>query len=477
MTKKKKTILFIDDSYLIRQIITEILSSGGYVVRTASDGKQGLNIFDKNPTDIVLTDLMMPPPDGLKVLETIKKNYPQTPVIVLSGKGDLEDVKTALKLGAYDYLTKGETGIDRVSLITAVDRAWERLQLVRENDEYKNELEEKVAERTRELQDTKELLEREQRFSNDMKAEASRKMSQILTKYKTLIDKAPIGIATTNTVATFTGMNNAFVEILGFRSQDQLKDGKISDIESFRVFSFAEKILDCVENKMEETGDQAYCGPDNKNRFIEYTLTPMYVDEFGFEVEVLFTIKDVTLEKEEKTRLEVEATYDGLTNLIKQAKFQGILSEALEDAKENNFQLGVVHIDLDDFGSVNTKYGHPAASEILRSVGQRIKNTIDEGKDYGFRMGGDEFAVVFTKYPTSSLDVIVERLFNKLSGVYSITVDEKEHVIKCTFSLGVSEYSNKDNQNAEKLYKEADKATFDAKDSGKDCFVFYRENS
>ncbi len=479
---EKTDILFIDDDSYIREKVSRILSGGGYTVTTASDGRSGLQIFEQKLTNIVITDIRMnPPPDGLEVLGTIKKNHPETPVIILSGEGGIKDVKSALTLGAYDYLTKEEIGADPERLVAAVGRAQEKLQLTRENEAYKNDLENKVAERTAELQKVKELMLRERKISEKLKSDVFSNMHLIQyseKKYKTLISKAPSGIATINADGgRITAVNKAFVEILGFESEKQLKNQSISDNKIFRDNGFSGNILDCFERQREYSNILPYQGPDNKKRFIEYTLTPFQIDDYGLDREVLFTVKDVTLEKEENNRLAVEAMYDATTGLFKHGKFIDSLSEEVDAAKRESYRLGVAHIDLDDFGAVNKKYGHHAASEILKLMGQRIKSSIDQNKDLGFRVGGDESAIIFTRYQAGSLEVIVERLFNKLSEVYGVNDGDRDQVIKCTFSVGVSTYSEDRDQTAKKLYKEADDAMYIAKERGKNRYFFYGTGS
>ena len=389
-----RNVLVIDDSEIIIEIVTEHLKSAGYKVTSAPDGKSGLKALKQNGADIVVTDIVMPPPDGLKVLETIKKNHPEIPVIVLSGQGGLEDVKRALKLGAYDYLTKANPGIDRDDLTAAVHRAWDKLKLTREIEEYKNDLEAKVTERTRELERTKEIHYAERQISDKNKSDAFKKLEHSERKYKTLMVKASVGIATVRPGGEITALNDAFVKTLGFKFKSDLQDHSIYDNKYLRDSGVVEKILRCFEHKKEASYEIDYVGSDGKDKVIEYTLTPIQMDEHGFEVEVLFTVNDVTLERKEKERLTVEATYDGLTGLIKQEKIIPKLNSAIEHAKKNGYLLGVAHIDLDDFSKINSKYGHPAASEVLGLVGQRIKSSIQQERDLGFRSGGDEFVIV-----------------------------------------------------------------------------------
>ena len=162
-------VLVIDDEASVRESIRRFLEDGGYVVRQAEDGRVGLELFKQEPTDLVLVDLRMPEVDGLEVLSQIVGMSPDTPVMVVSGTGVLRDAIEALRLGAWDFLTKPIE--DMGVLLYAVERALERARLLRENRAYQDLLEERVTARTKELQETAEALRTsEQQFRTVVEA-------------------------------------------------------------------------------------------------------------------------------------------------------------------------------------------------------------------------------------------------------------------------------------------------------------------
>jgi len=105
-----ENILIIEDDAFLRELLGKKLSSSGYNVSEAIDGKKGLELVDAIKPDLVLLDLLLPGVDGFEVLEKIKAN-PMTasiPVIILSNLGQKEDVDKGLKLGAADYMIKAQ---------------------------------------------------------------------------------------------------------------------------------------------------------------------------------------------------------------------------------------------------------------------------------------------------------------------------------------------------------------------------------
>ncbi len=132
-------ILTIDDEYVLRQSIVAYLEDSGFTVFESDNGVSGLEVFYKEKPDLVLTDLQMPNLGGLDVLAEITEKSPSTPVIVISGAGGMDDVIEALRLGAWDYLTKPIT--DLAVLEHAICKAIERGKLIEENKTYAAKLE------------------------------------------------------------------------------------------------------------------------------------------------------------------------------------------------------------------------------------------------------------------------------------------------------------------------------------------------
>lgn len=99
-------ILVIDDERPIRSTLQEILEFEKYSVETAEDGKAGLDLILKNKYDLILCDIKMPKMDGMEVLDKIVENNIETPVVMISGHGNVETAVEAIKKGAYDFIQK-----------------------------------------------------------------------------------------------------------------------------------------------------------------------------------------------------------------------------------------------------------------------------------------------------------------------------------------------------------------------------------
>ncbi len=150
------SILVIDDEPIVRESLAVYLSDSGFAVSTAKSGDEGLALFRNTLPDLVICDLRMPQVDGLDVLKAINGESPETPVIVVSGQGSMNDVVNALRHGAVDYLFKPL--IELEVLEHSVRRALERGHLLKQNRQYREQLELANAELERSL----DLLEEDQ---------------------------------------------------------------------------------------------------------------------------------------------------------------------------------------------------------------------------------------------------------------------------------------------------------------------------
>lgn len=125
-------ILVIDDEKPTLKMFRLFLHVYGFQVFTAESGVEGLEIFDREQPDIVLTDIKMPGMDGLEVLQAIKKRSPSTEVIVITGHGDMDLAIEALNLDAADFINKP---IQRQNLEQGLKRAQKRLNLAKSRRE------------------------------------------------------------------------------------------------------------------------------------------------------------------------------------------------------------------------------------------------------------------------------------------------------------------------------------------------------
>lgn len=142
-------ILIVDDEDAIRSLFVEALNELGYDCDVAKNGLECLEKFYRvRDYDVVLLDVQMPELNGIETLKKLKSYSPDLSVIMVSASREIENVRVALKEGAYDYVFKPFNVIDVDAVIR---RALERANLIKANKDYQKNLERKVADQTREL--------------------------------------------------------------------------------------------------------------------------------------------------------------------------------------------------------------------------------------------------------------------------------------------------------------------------------------
>ncbi|MCF6196195.1 MAG: sigma-54 dependent transcriptional regulator [Emcibacter sp.] len=132
-------ILIVDDEEDIRDLISGILDDEGYETRTAKDSDSALAEVEARRPSLIILDIWLQGSrlDGLEILEVIKKSHPDLPVVIISGHGNIETAVSAIKLGAYDFISKP---FETDKLLILVERATEVDKLRRENMELKEKM-------------------------------------------------------------------------------------------------------------------------------------------------------------------------------------------------------------------------------------------------------------------------------------------------------------------------------------------------
>ena len=122
-------ILVVDDDENLRWVLKTQLEEMGYSVSTVIDGEQALAAIESDPPALILTDLKMPGLSGLELLDQIRPDYPELPVVIITAFATIQNAVQAMRAGAYDYLTKP---IDYDELALVVSRVLEHFQLIAE---------------------------------------------------------------------------------------------------------------------------------------------------------------------------------------------------------------------------------------------------------------------------------------------------------------------------------------------------------
>jgi C4-dicarboxylate-specific signal transduction histidine kinase len=211
----EKRILLIEDDDNVRFSLEEYLKDQGYRVITAENGRIGLELWERENPDLILTDLRMPELSGFEVIEAVSAQDPELPIITISGVGVINQALEAIRKGAWDFITKPILDLSVVDYI--IDKCFDRKTLLKENRVYQAELEEKVIQRTKDL-------------------------SKMSSQLKVLVDHSPILIFSLNQKKelNFTNRQEDW-ENLWFKPGSEVPQsniyGKLGDLEVSKVFA------------------------------------------------------------------------------------------------------------------------------------------------------------------------------------------------------------------------------------------------
>ena len=136
-------LLIVDDEQTIRKLCMTVGEALGFICLEADSGESALALLEEQPVHMILSDMVMPHMSGLEFLEKVKKLLPRTEVALMTGHGSVETAVQAMKLGAYDYITKPFSPLEELRLF--LRRMAEKIRLVEENEFLRQRMDSETA--------------------------------------------------------------------------------------------------------------------------------------------------------------------------------------------------------------------------------------------------------------------------------------------------------------------------------------------
>lgn len=141
-SRRAAPLLLIDDEPSLRTLLAQILRLEGFFVLTAASAVEGLALLESEEVAVVITDVKLPDRSGIEVLQLVKEKSPDTEVVLMTAYGNVPDSVKAIKLGAFDYITKGD---DDDAIILTIEKAAEKAALRRQLKALQHRVESKSA--------------------------------------------------------------------------------------------------------------------------------------------------------------------------------------------------------------------------------------------------------------------------------------------------------------------------------------------
>jgi diguanylate cyclase (GGDEF)-like protein/PAS domain S-box-containing protein len=287
-----------------------------------------------------------------------------------------------------------------------------------------------------------------------------------------LLQAAGDGIFGVNTKGQVTFVNSAAMRMLGFAEEEMLgkmahtlihhshKDGSNYPLEDCPMY--ATYTTAAASNVM----DEFLWRKDGRNFPVEYSSTPVTKDGKVSGAVVIF--QDVTARKQAEEKIWQLAYHDALTGLPNRKLFSDRLGIALAQAQRTRKEIGIAMLDLDNFKEMNDTLGHDTGDLLLKAIAERLRSSLRKG-DTVARFGGDEFVLILLDLKGIEDTIQVAQ---KILDSFHKPFITSTHQLLLTASIGINVYP-KDGTDEDVLLRNADKAMYQAKQSGRNQYKLY----
>lgn len=289
----------------------------------------------------------------------------------------------------------------------------------------------------------------------------------IATLMGKVFENASEGVIITDAEGLILNVNKAFCDVTGYDKSEVLGENP-RILHSGRQDSiFYDQLWDDLLSRNRWEGE-IWNRRKNGDIYPEWLMITAVMDESGETSHYIAIFSDVSSQKESEERLYYLAHYDNLSKLPNRLAFNDRLKQAISQAKRTEGQVAVMFLDLDGFKGVNDSLGHNAGDEVIKEVAIRLGKIMRE-TDTISRFGGDEFTVLLPEASAAGVEIAAQKIIDTIAEPIRIG----SHETSITTSIGISLFPQH-GEDIETLIKQADMAMYEAKEQGKNQFLFYK---
>lgn len=449
-------ILVVDDIPANVKMLEARLLAEYFDVLTAEDGFQALALCEKTQVDLILLDVMMPGIDGFEVCERLKAN-PRTahiPVVMVTALDQPSDRVRGLKAGADDFLTKPVNDLQLMSRVKSLLR----LKALSDELRFRAETAKSIGMAGPGTSGGELMEEPGEVLLVDARATSQERMTKALKPI------AEVTCMSDPQAALFHAAENSFdLVIVNSNIEDYDPLRLCSQLRSLERTRFIPVLLvtdqdarDMVVRALELGVNDYIMRPVDPNELLARSLTQIRRKRYN---DHLRTSVQETIEL---------AVTDALTGLNNRRYLDSHLKILFERAVARGRPLSICITDIDRFKAINDTYGHDAGDDVLRELANRVRSSV-RGADLACRYGGEEFVVVMPDTSMETAAAVAERLRMSIEDT-PFRLKQSGQEISVTASLGLATTSQF-TDTPELLLKCADKALYEAKNSGRNRVV------
>ncbi len=435
--REKPLALIVDDDLSMRLAMQAALTKAGFDIVLAENGRTGIKMFTSTRPDLVLLDVVMPEVNGFDTCKEIRKQLGGdfVQILMVTGLDDIESTELAFKVGADGFVSKPINWAmlgHRARYMLRAGNAFQELNMSR----FRLEKTQKIAK----LGNWEIDL-----LSGDFTCSTQARKLLGLAEEEALVFEQ-------------------FFMTIGGDEQDAVREKLVKALDKKKPFRVSYKVLH----------------PDGSKRHILNQGEILFNDK-QVPILLLGAVQDVTLQKMAEEEIRKLAFYDGLTGLSNRLLFMNRLSQEIVAAQRNKTQFALLYLDLDQFKRINDTFGHYIGDILLKKIAAALQHSIrstdvasrlasEDPEKMIARLGGDEFTVILSDIgEIEHVAMVARRIVKEVPQRYII----EGHEITVTTSMGISMYPV-DGIDGDILLKHADTAMYQAKNSGRNNFQFYR---
>ncbi len=409
---RNENVLIVEDSNTVSNQIKQILEKLLLKVTIVEDGVKALEILNQEKNfSLIISDYEMPNLDGLELTRKIRalNSYKNSPIIIVT-KSNENELKTKFyKYGANDIILKP--------------------------------------------------LLQEELISKVMNIFLNLKQIQEIKAFNNLIDKNII-TSSTNIKGNIVSVSEAFCEISGYTKEELL--GKNHNILKHPDMSDSiyKELWETISKGKIWKGEIKNLKKDGNYYWVKAIIEPNFSKEgkiIGYSA-IRYDITD-------KKLIEIISITDGLTNIYNRRYFDEIFPKIINSAKRKNELISFLFMDIDHFKQYNDNYGHQKGDEVLIEFAKCLKDSLHRSSDIAFRLGGEEFAIVYLSETKGKAIKFANNIKNNIENL-KITHEFNSASPYITASMGLI-CKNADDIIVDEVYKEADNLLYEAKRSGR----------
>ncbi|MGK5027179.1 GGDEF/EAL domain-containing response regulator [Janthinobacterium sp. RB2R34] len=459
----KGEVLIVEDTPASLKLLSDLLGAAGYAVRQAPNGELALWTAQSRPPDLILLDVRMPGLDGFEVCRRLKASPElcQVPVIFLSAQHDTDDKVRGFALGAVDFIAKpfqAEEILARTDAHVRLRRA--QLQLTQE----RTTLEQRVAERTAELEQVASNLARE--------VQIRRANEDLLRLSGQVFEATQDAILITDPQGIILTSNPAFTRITGYTAQD-VRGMDIMRLHAGEVGEVGEAALEALRQGLRTSG--CWSGEVQTRRksgdiYPSHLSATTVYGPHGDVINYIGVFLDISERKAEQHLIDFLSWHDALTGLPNRALVRERFEQQRPAAIREGQQLVLMCLDLDRFKNINDSHGQAVGDKALQVVARFLTGCVREG-DTVARQGGDEFQILLQD------DALLGRTMALAQAILAglreeLSVGGDRLVLNTSIGIAMCPA---DGDTFDDLLRHADTALVRAKELGRDHYAFFTE--